>query len=352
MFSLLIPVAGKSSRFPNMRPKWLLTMPDGKLMVEKSVELINLKKFDRVIITCLKEHLEKYASEALLISSFELATGVRPEFVILDEPTGSQSETIYKTLIDAKVDGAFVIKDCDNMFYSNPEPENFISTINLSDVGLIDAKNKSYVELDSVGHVTNIIEKEVISNEFCCGGYGFESAEEFKRAFLEIGGRNEEIYVSHVIYHLLLGGADFRSAPSNSYVDWGTEREYRGYCSKHLTLFCDVDGVLLENGSKFGEKGWLTAPLKGNLKKISDLQASGGVYLVLTSSRPEEMFSYVEGVLEENGVKVDAHLFGLPHTKRILINDFSRTNPYPTALAINLERNARNLDEYIDHLVK
>jgi hypothetical protein len=27
-FTLILPVAGKSSRFPNMRPKWLLTMPD------------------------------------------------------------------------------------------------------------------------------------------------------------------------------------------------------------------------------------------------------------------------------------------------------------------------------------
>lgn len=351
MFSLLIPVAGKSSRFPDMRPKWLLTMPDGKLMVEKSVEHIDLERFDRVIITCLREHLEKYASEELLALSFEAATGVVPEFVILDKPTSSQSETIYKTLNDANVEGGFFIKDCDNMFRAEPEPVNSVATINLSDVGLIDAKNKSYVELDSVGHVTNIIEKEVISNEFCCGGYGFENAEEFNRAFLEIGGRDEEIYVSHVIYHLLLGGADFRAVPCDSYVDWGTEREYREYCNQHITLFCDVDGVLLENGSKFSERGWLTPPLEENLKKISELQATRDVYFVLTSSRPESMFRYVEGLLKGSGVRIDAHLFGLPHTKRVLINDFSKTNPYPTAIAINLERNSQSLDDYIDNLI-
>ena len=60
MFTLILPVAGRSSRFPNMRPKWLLTMPDGKLMLEKSIEAIDLEKFDRVVIVCLQEHLEKY----------------------------------------------------------------------------------------------------------------------------------------------------------------------------------------------------------------------------------------------------------------------------------------------------
>jgi len=37
MKTLLLPVAGKSARYPGMRPKWLLTMPNGKLMIEQSV---------------------------------------------------------------------------------------------------------------------------------------------------------------------------------------------------------------------------------------------------------------------------------------------------------------------------
>ena len=36
MKNLIIPVAGQSSRFPNMRPKWLMTMPDGSIMLEKN----------------------------------------------------------------------------------------------------------------------------------------------------------------------------------------------------------------------------------------------------------------------------------------------------------------------------
>lgn len=45
MRSLIIPCGGKSSRFPNMRPKWLLTHPDGQLMIQKAVNCMPLDFF-------------------------------------------------------------------------------------------------------------------------------------------------------------------------------------------------------------------------------------------------------------------------------------------------------------------
>ena len=66
MPTLILPVAGRSSRFPGMRPKWLLTMPDGKTMLQKSVEKINLAAYDRIVVVCLKEHVDEYlTSESL-----------------------------------------------------------------------------------------------------------------------------------------------------------------------------------------------------------------------------------------------------------------------------------------------
>ena len=53
---LLLPVAGQSARYPGMRPKWLLTMPNGKLMIEQSVSKINCKIFDKIYIIALKDH--------------------------------------------------------------------------------------------------------------------------------------------------------------------------------------------------------------------------------------------------------------------------------------------------------
>ena len=58
---LLIPCAGKSTRFPTERPKYLLTMPDGKLMIQYTTESL-LPEFDRVLFAILREHDEKFYS--------------------------------------------------------------------------------------------------------------------------------------------------------------------------------------------------------------------------------------------------------------------------------------------------
>lgn len=350
MTTLILPVAGKSSRFPGMRPKWLLTMPDGKIMLEKAVERLALNNFSRIVIPCLKEHLEVYASKDRIIESFANATGRVPEIKVLDEPTFSQAETIAKTITHAEIEGAVFIKDCDNMFGCNiDEAANFVCTINLNQVSLIDAKNKSYVEVDSLGIISNIVEKEVISNLFCCGGYGFLSAQQFYNTYSKIHSSNE-VYVSHIIYKMLLDGVEFKKVDANNYVDWGTQREYRDFCHKHITVFCDIDGVLLKNGSKFANNGWHTHGIAENIESLKKLQDRGVLYLILTSSRPESELEWVREVLNNCELKFDRHLFGLPHNRRILINDYSATNPYPSAISINLERDSNSLRNLLSHL--
>ncbi|MGO3738515.1 MAG: hypothetical protein ACTJGG_03485 [Marinomonas foliarum] len=347
MFTLILPVAGQSSRFPDMRPKWLLTMPDGKLMIEKSVEKIDLSRFTKIVIVCLKEHLEKFTSKQNIIDSFEDSTGYVPVIVQLEEATSSQSETIAEAIKVAAISGAFFIKDCDNMFSCDPQEKNTVATIDLNSTDLVDAKNKSYVDADSLGFISNIVEKQVISNQFCCGGYSFSSADSFINAYESIESENE-VYISHIIYQMLLKGEDFSVIKASDYTDWGTLREYRHYCRKHITLFCDVDGVLLENGSKFSESGWKTSSIERNLAKIRSLQDTGALYLILTSSRPESEEQYTVDVLKKAGISVDRCLFGLPHTRRYLINDYSPTNPYPSAVAINLQRDSELLDTLFD----
>ena len=57
---------------------------------------------------------------------------------------------------------------------------------------------------------------------------------------------------------MILDGAKFRTSLASRFVDLGTLADYKRYCMNRLTIFCDVDGVLCENGSKFAEKGWDT----------------------------------------------------------------------------------------------
>jgi hypothetical protein len=344
-----LPIAGRSSRFKGMRPKWLLTMPDGKLMLEKAVEKLAMSDFDRVIVVCLREHLDKYLS---LESLRKVLTGIGHSTVdicVLDTPTSSQSETVALALERSEVTGSFYVKDCDNMFSIRWNGGNEIAVLDLNNVGLIDAKNKSYVIADALGNVSNIVEKQVISNYFCCGGYGFSSSKEFLSHFRSIESTNE-IYISHVIYSMLISGEQFHISKADSYVDWGTLREYHHYTRSFITLFCDVDGVLLFNGSKFGKQGWCTEPISENLSTIARLQSLGLLYLIITSSRPESEIEYLKSRLAEFGVQPNRYLMGLPHTRRILINDYSPTNPYPSALSVNIERDGKMLSSILDSL--
>ena len=49
MKTLIVPMAGQSSRFPNTRPKWMLTHPaTNRFMVTESISGINLDFFDKI----------------------------------------------------------------------------------------------------------------------------------------------------------------------------------------------------------------------------------------------------------------------------------------------------------------
>lgn len=349
MKTLILPVAGRSSRFPGMRPKWLLTLPDGQLMLQKSVERLEMDNFDRLVVVCLREHLDTYLTPASLDSVLSEMHHPRVELCVLDAPTSSQSDTVAQALEQARVDGPFFVKDCDNMFHARWNGGNEIAVLDLNHVDLIDAKNKSYVTADTLGNVSNIVEKRVISNLFCCGGYGFASAQTFLQHFRAIRS-SKEIYLSHVIYSMLMGGESFRTAEADGYVDWGTLREYRHYTRSFLTVFCDVDGVLFYNGSKFGKSGWRTEPIVENLQAIARLQAAGLLYLVITSSRPASETEHIRQRLAEHQIRADQFVMGLPHTRRILVNDYSATNPFPTAVSINLERDSQLLSSILDSI--
>ena len=70
MNNLIIPAAGLSSRFPGMKPKWLLTHPDGSLMIEKVVNCFEKIKYNRIIITILQEHCDSYQADLILRQIF------------------------------------------------------------------------------------------------------------------------------------------------------------------------------------------------------------------------------------------------------------------------------------------
>ena len=51
--------------------------------------------------------------------------------------------------------------------------------------------------------------------------------------------------------------------------------------------------------------------------------------------------------IQSKGIPYDELIMGLPHCQRVLINDFAKSNPYPSATAINMPRNQDILKEFL-----
>jgi len=341
---LIVPVAGDSSRFPDLKPKWLLTHPNGNLMFHEAISGLDLSQVDEIILVCRRDHFIAYDLGGVIETQFECSDIRTPHRVVVIDPTRSQPETVARALEAANVTGPIFIKDSDNRFSAAVSPGNYVCTLNLNQVGFTDAANKSYVEVDERNDIVNIVEKHVISNVFCVGGYAFESAETYLDYFRRLqndGG----LYVSHVIYRMLLDGALFKNHPVQDFADWGTARDWERFKSQFATVFVDLDGTLVESSSQFFERKWgETDGLPGNVKAINALHGSGKVRVVLTTSRKKAFAAATARQLERLGVQYHDILYELPHAKRILINDYSRSNRYKVAEAINIPRDSDDLD--------
>ena len=183
---LLLPVAGRSSRFPGLRPKWLITLPNGQLMIERSLSGLRLDNIDEIVIIMLSEH-KKYIKPIQIkdLVSDIVSLEINVNIFELNKTTISQPETIASYLKESNEDYSFFVKDCDNYFEFTPEPDNIVSFVELSSLDLVAASAKSYIRFNKFNEIELIAEKSVISDKFCCGGYGFKSSKDFFHSILQ-----------------------------------------------------------------------------------------------------------------------------------------------------------------------
>lgn len=339
---IFLPCAGESSRFPGTRPKWLLTNPNGRTMSDCSLD--GLPKEAPVTVVVLKSHLEKYFSskKSRLIDSFSWSQPV--DVCVLDTPTRSQVETITAALQLTGYSGPLLIKDCDNAFslFGNLGSPDGLVCVSRVQSKTRDVDGKSFAKTKG-DRITRVIEKRVVSGLFCAGGYYFPSSGDFALAAPGQG------YISGVVNNLISAGVNFRPVEVGAYEDWGTLEAWGAYRATFKTLFIDLDGVLLKNAGEHTEPNWRDAQgLKQNILALRKAAESGRTHIIITTARPEHHRASTLATLAALGVPFHVVLMGLPHARRILINDFADpTNPYPSATAINLPRDSETLSHYL-----
>lgn len=348
---IIVPCAGRSGRYPTTRPKWMLTQPSGELMVRESLRGLRFRKRDRLIITILKEHEQRYHVIKGMKASFDR----RVDVCVLNKQTGSQPETIYQTLMQEKIrlDSSIFIKDSDNYFELEDieQSGSYVAVNSLNEHNAINPRNKSYVQVNENGIVQQIVEKQVISDLFCVGGYFFKTAKQFISGYKALCPKDhKELYTSDVIGDLISKGQVFLAKKAKKYIDWGTFEEWSRFRMHQKTYIIDLDGVLVKSSAKYFKPYWGTSPgIEQNIRAVNQLKDKGNQIVIFTS-RTENFRAITEHQLKKNGLLYDFLFMGALHSQRVLVNDFSSSNPFPSAITINVERDSDQLASFLNYM--
>lgn len=217
--TLIMPIAADKPEYAYHMPKVFLNAGDGAMYCIRALRSLEINRFDHVYITILRHLDEKYALADRLKLQLNIYGITNARIIVLDTPTASQPETIYQTIQKMNVHGSIFIKDADCSFTGDISEGNAITIHPLEELDWVKPKNKSYVNVDDMYYITNIIEKRIVSHYFTAGGYSFEDADTYCRYYERLMHQSG-LYLSHIIYSMLLDNHTFRPVITREYDDF------------------------------------------------------------------------------------------------------------------------------------
>lgn len=178
MINIVVPMAGRGSRFANVgykMPKPLIDI-NGHHMIEYVINNIRPKQGYRFIFICLEEHIKKYNLENMLKE-------LEPNCIIVPVTHVTEGAACTVLLSENYInnDDALMIANSDQ--YVDTDINEYLSKMESND-GLImtmpaNDPKWSFIKINDAGYVTDVREKEVISNEATVGIYNFKYGKDF-----------------------------------------------------------------------------------------------------------------------------------------------------------------------------
>ena len=224
--SLIVPIAADKPEYSNGLPYVFGLDSDGIIICLKSILGLDLNQFSHIYFTILRKHDEQFYISDLLKLQFKRLGIVQANVVVLDEATQDQAETVYQTIVKEQIEGAIFIKDSDCFFKTDLTNENGIAIYPIEELNILSPKDKSYAAVDDMYYLTNIIEKSVVGHYINAGGYAIKHASTFLNYYHRLRSYGK-LYLSHIIYAMLLDKKTFRPMLVEEYKDWGTEEALR-----------------------------------------------------------------------------------------------------------------------------
>lgn len=205
---ILIPMAGEGSRFLKEGyafPKPLIDV-HGKPMIQTVVE--NLQFDAEYIFLVRKEHLEKYAG---LRNTLDRISNGKFKIVEVDKLTEGAACTALLAKEHINTDEDILIANSDQII--DYRPENFLVMKNMTTVdGIIFTFNAvhpkwSFIKVNNLGFVTEVVEKIPISNIATCGIYWYRRGKDFVHSAETMIAKNlrvnNEFYVAPVYNEMI-----------------------------------------------------------------------------------------------------------------------------------------------------
>ena len=210
---LIIPAAAYAEINEQFIPEIFKINDTGRMNIISNMIDLPLSDFDKIYIVVNQRIDEIYNIENMLKVQLKNEEFGDKTHIVVIENTRNVVDTVLHVVAQIPYSkfGVF-IKDADASFnITELNNENTVYTYKLEDVKEINPSSKSYVSTTSDDVVLNIIEKRVISSEFCVGGYYFNDIKTFID-LCECVSEYDKLYLSNVIYYdILRNGEIYRT---------------------------------------------------------------------------------------------------------------------------------------------
>ncbi|GAB2582462.1 hypothetical protein GCM10027034_12960 [Ramlibacter solisilvae] len=228
-FALIMPMAGRGSRFATMgMPKPLIEIA-GKPFFWWAVESVRrCVPLRKSVFVVLDEHCTKFDMDARVLSFYPDATIVR-----VPDVTAGAAETAMLGLRQLAGAGPVAINDCDHAFDGSALPD-LARRLGCGDISAAllcfrsNDPSYSYAALDDAGFVIGTVEKRVVSPHAIAGCYLFADAALFLDEFETYRAQcpYHELFMSGICNGLAQRGQRMVKADLGRHWTFGTPDEY------------------------------------------------------------------------------------------------------------------------------
>ena len=251
--NIIIPIGGKGKRFRNKgytKDKPLIDIFD-KQMIFYVLDNLNTNDSDQIYII-YNTKLEKNNFTQVVKNKYPLI-----RFIPIYKDTSGAAETLYfglNSINNMNKTNKNIILDCDTFYKEdiiNIYRNSIYNNIVFYSIKEYEKPIFSYIKIDEYSKITDIKEKEKISNNANTGAYCFENIEILCKYCKHILDKNivfnNEPYTSCVISEMIKEKHDFYGIElkNNLIISLGTPEDVQKYIRDTYVLLFDLDGTLV-----------------------------------------------------------------------------------------------------------